>query len=348
MNRRFAKLLALVMVMAMMLCGCQIMDWLDAGGLSDLTGTAFADMEYTRPDMDALQQALEDCITASETETDAVALQEKVANEFYAKYNSFYTNYNLASIYYFKDLTDTYWEKEYNYCLDNSADVDAALEELNDTLAECPLKEELEELPYFGEGFFDAYAGESIWDEEFVALLDREAELESQYYQLSEESQSVAYYSEEFFQTYGTQMAELFVELIEVRQAQATHAGYDSYQEFAYDFHHYRDYTPQQAVGYLEEIGKELSPLYRTLDYSSIYLEMNPFSHERDTFAYVEECANKMGGTFQQAFDRIALVPQTLDLFLDARHGQQHLRDIPGRLLHILGGKAVKGEGRGG
>ncbi len=307
MNRRIAKLVALLMTLAMLLSGCQMVNWPNAGGLSDLMATPFDQMEYTRPDMDALRQALEECMAASETATNAVALQEKIVNEFDAKYYSFYTNYNLASIYYFKDMTDTYWETEYNYCLQNSAEVDAAVEELYDTLADCPLKEELEKLPYFGEGFFDAYEGESIWDDEFVALLDREAELESQYYQLSEEAQSAPYYSEAFFQTYGTQMAELFVELIEVRQAQATHAGYDSYQEFAYDFHHSRDYTPEQGELYLEQVSQELTPLYRRLVGNSydVYEKASVFSSEKSTYAYVKGCAKEMGGTFEKAFQRM-------------------------------------------
>ena len=306
MKRRIVKLFALMMTLVMLLSGCQAIEMLEnleTGGMTDLVSTPFDQMEYTRPDMDALQQSLEDCLAASETETDAVALKDKLAEEFYAKYSSFYTNYNLACIFYFKDMTDTYWETEYNFCLENSAEVDAAYEELNDTLADCPLADALEELEYFGEGFFDAYEGESIWDDEFVALLNRESELESRYYQLTEEAQSVTSYSEAFFQTYGIQMAELFVELIKVRQEQAKHAGYDSYQEFAYDFHHSRDYTPEEGERYLEEVGEKLSPLYRRLVGTDAYEIGRVFSSEKNTYNYVQGCAQAMGGTFQEAFE---------------------------------------------
>ena len=64
--------------------------------------------------------------------------------------------------------------------MSQSALVDQALEEYYRALAQGPAVKELEE--YFGEGFFENYTGESVWDEEFVAMWNREREIVSQYY----------------------------------------------------------------------------------------------------------------------------------------------------------------------
>ena len=70
-------------------------------------------------------------------------------------------------------MTDTYWESEYSYCLQNSGSVEAMLEEMLYALAACPLKDELVIDPTFGEGFFDSYVGQTLWDETFLALMDQ-------------------------------------------------------------------------------------------------------------------------------------------------------------------------------
>ena len=256
------KWLALVLALALLLSGCTMPNLEDlAGLLGAKLATPFSEMEYTRPDMAKMESLLTDCCQSAPTEKKVDTLLDKIW-AFYNAYNSFYTNYNLSSIHYFKDMTDIYWEQEYNYCLAQSAQVDAWLDELFYTLADCPLREELEASDSFGEGFFDSYVGESIWDETFTALMNRQAELEGQYYDLCAQAQEVDPYSEEFYSGYGAEMAQLFVDLVALRQEIAAYVGYEDYPSFAYDFYHYRDYTPAQAQAYLQEIGKTLVPLY--------------------------------------------------------------------------------------
>lgn len=299
------KIIAVCLILALLLCGCSasaMQNILQYVGtlLGYPTVTAFEDMAYIRPDMDAFRQQLDDCMEAAQTETKVNKLMDKIYT-LYGTYYDFHTACALSNIHYCQDLTDTYWEEEYNFCTENSAEVDAGMDQLLYALADCSLKDALEQEDFFGEGFFDEYQGDSIWDDTFTELMNQEAGLESEYYALSAQALDADYYSDAYFNTYGAQMAELFVELVALRQKIAAYAGYDSYLQFAYDFYYYRDYTPAQAQQFLDDIQRELVPLYTNLSYDvwSPYYDSCP---ESDTFAYVEECAAAMGGTVGEAF----------------------------------------------
>lgn len=303
MRKRNLRFLALVLAAMLLLTGCdgmleQVYQQMMA---PEWEVVAFSEMEYVRPDVAEHDAVLaESCRLAVEAEN-VDAVMEGVYT-YYEVYDRLYTSYCLANIHYSADLTDSYWEEEYNYCAQNIAVADAGLEELYRTLAASPYVEELEGDDYFGEGYFDAYQGESVWDEEFVALMEQEAQLESQYYTLSNEAMAAEYYSEEYFSVYGSQMEELFVELIALRQEIARQAGYESYPEFAYDMYHYRDFTPAQAQVYLEEVGQVLAPLYRQVMGADMWEDSYGYCGELETFNYVKTAAENMGGDIYDAF----------------------------------------------
>ena len=306
MKKRILCITAVCLVLAM-LTGCSVIQsYFDR--LSQLLGfsmTDFADMEYTRPDMDAFRAGLERCCADAEKETNIRKMQQIIL-DFYGLYEDFYTSYALAMIHYSKDLTDSYWEAENAFCTEHTAEVDAGLDRLYRVLAKSSLREELEGEDFFGPGFFEDYQGESIYDDTFNAMLTREAELVNQYYMVSSEAASAVYYSDAYFEYYGTKMATIFRDLVEVRQKMAAYAGYDSYPEFAYDFHHVRDYTVDQAQDYLQQIQTHLVPLYRQLNTSGYWnIQLQP-STEQETFAYVQAVANSMGGEIKAAFDDMA------------------------------------------
>lgn len=294
------KIVALCLAISMLFCGCSDLFAFLSGRLGGAL-THFDQMEYTRPDVEKIQSAVEDCCAfAMETEK-LTALEDKISECFWLC-NDFYTNYNLASIHYYADTSDIYWEQENDFCLERTPLVDAAVEELYYALADCPFREELEQSELFEEGFFDAYLEGEAPSDEYVALQEREAELLNEYYDLNTESQSVGYYTEEFFETYGRQMGDVFVEMVKVRQEMATEAGYDSYLDYAYDYVHGRDYTPQQARAYLEEISRELVPLYMQMETSALFPQTGLCS-QMQMYSYVENCASTIGGSVKEAFE---------------------------------------------
>ena len=305
------KIIALFCVLAVMLAGCgmDIQEYLQnvAGEIPESSGTskesyiAFADMEYTRPDMDVLMQSLDAACEAAEGE-DFDEIIDKIY-EFYEEYDSFYTNLSLADIYCSADLTDTHWDEEYGYCMENSGRVDAALEELYYALAASPCREKLEGKDYFGEGYFDSYEGENLWDEEFTTLLEQEAELQNRYYELSTLGLEYDSASEEYYTACGNDMMELLVELIRVRQEMAAFWGYNDYVQFATDYYYYRDYTPQQTEDYLEEIRQELVPVYTHVYASGPEASFAAYCTEQKTYDFVSNAAKNMGGKVEEAFD---------------------------------------------
>ena len=279
MKNRVLRLLALMLAAVVLLAGCGRYPHFD-------------DIAYERPDVVELEQLMEQTVQAAETETDVKKLMESVY-DYYDQYHWFYTNYSLANIHYSGDLTDIYWEQEYNWCMDKSAQVDAGFDRLMYALADCSLREELEAEEYFGEDYFDEYEGESIWDETFTDLMDQESALITQYYSLS---------SQEYDLQTRTQMEELFTKLVKLRYRIAQYAGYDSYVDFAYDFYYYRDYTPEQERALLEQIRQELVPVYREVAVSDVWDLWGKASAEEENLEFVRGCVVEMGGVLKDAF----------------------------------------------
>lgn len=297
--KKFGFRLMSLFLAVLLLAGCgnvqQMLDY-----ISD-DYTAYADMEYIRPNLSEMQRILDDALLAAQGDSTPRLLDCIYAfNDFY---DDFYTNYSLADIRYSGDLTDIYWEDEYNFCVQNSAAVDAALEELYYALAKSPCREELETDDYFGEGFFDSYEGENSWDTQFTALLEQEAELQSRYYDLSMTALDYEFGTEAYYDACGEEMAQLLVELIGLRQQIAAYWGYDDYVQFANDFYYYRDYTPEESSLYLAQIQQELVPLYTEVSNSSNWDSGNTYCTEEETYAYVRDMAQAMGGTVLEAFE---------------------------------------------
>ena len=180
--------------------------------------------------------------------------------------------------------------------------MDAALEALYYALAKSPCREALESDQYFGAGFFDSYEGENMWGDEFTALLDAESALQSQYYTLSTQALDFESGTAEYYDAFADDMAQLLVELIEVRQEIADCWGYTDYVQFAGDFYYYRDYTPGEMDEYLEAIQQELVDLYRHMDEENWAAAYESCS-ERQTLSYVRQVAKNMGGTIWEAFE---------------------------------------------
>lgn len=320
MKKRVLRALALILALALLLSGCMDGDYAEEIQLfRELTGirapeetvsrengsggtATYADMEYIRPDLEALERSLENAKDLAATGDDPDEIEDAVY-DYYDLYNSFYTNYNLAYICYCADLTDRFWEAEYNYCDAQTATVDAQLDSIFYALADSPLRSTLETDDYFGEDAFADYDGESIYTDEFVALLDRETELTGEYYDLNAQALGTDYYSDEYFNTYEPLMGQVLVELVEVRQALAACAGYDTYPEFAYDYYYYRDYTPEEALAYTDEIQDELADVYRRANNSNVWSLISQYASASTARRYVADFAEAMGGEVQEAFD---------------------------------------------
>ena len=299
MRKVWLAILALCLTVSLVLGGCALFD----GGFL-MPNIKFENMRYTRPNVSALRSAAQKVQDQIPEQKNVERLMEDVF-AFYECYHDFYTNYALADIYYCKDLTDIYWGEEYQYCLDAATEVNSILDRMLYALADSELVEQLEADNYFGAGFFDDFQGESVWTEAFTALAEQEAQLQSRYYELNALASGEDPYSDAYYENYGAQMAELYVQLVGVRQEMAKEAGYEDYASFAYDYYYYRDYTPAQAAVLTEQVLEYLVPVYRQLAGNPVWYLGATQSTEKETFLYVKETAKAMGGTVYQAFRRM-------------------------------------------
>ena len=289
------RVLIVCILTACMLWGCVP----QFGGYGPVDVIHYDDMEYTRPDMLALEQALADAKAAAAGDNLQQILRE--IHELYDLYDSYYTNYNLADIRYCADLRDSYWEEESNFCARNAATVDAALDSLYRALAKSPCRETLEADAYFGPGYFDSYEDGAGWPAEFLRMLEKEAQLQNEYYDLSQQAQAWEYGSTAYLDACAENMGNLLADLIRVRREIAAYWGYSDYVAFATDFYHYRDYTAEQITAYFAQIRQELVTLYREVGGSDIW-ENFRYASEAEVYGYVREMARNMGGTVQEAF----------------------------------------------
>jgi len=306
MNRILRGATAVLLVITL-LTGCagpslrqRMEERMSTGQTEDYTGITNADLIYTRPDLEELERLKDQVVALAENGT--VRETVNAVYDFYDAYDWFYTFYALADIRYSADLTDPYWEEEYTFCMDAYPRVDAALEDIYYALAASPLREKLESDILFGQGFFDSYDGENLWDEEFLELLERESDLSNRYYDLTGESLEEEPGSRGYYDRWGEELGQLLVELIAVRKEQADYWGYDSYPEFAWDFYYDRDFTPEQALSLYGEIFRELVPLYRETVDSAVWDGAYAPAREENTFAYVRTTAENLGGTIWDAF----------------------------------------------
>ena len=228
------RFLAAVLALILLLTGCSVETPAFLKMLvASYVPTHFDDMEYTRPDVEALLDSVDTCESAADAEHFA-ELALAVTNCLML-YNEYLTNYQLANIHYYNDMTDIYWSDEYNFCLDYNSEISAAVDQMLYVLADSPHREALESDELFGEDYFDDYDGESLWDETFTGLMDQENLLMTDYYDLSAQAAEVE--DAEFRTVYAPLIGEVLVKLVVLRQEIAAYAGDDSYQAFAYDFY---------------------------------------------------------------------------------------------------------------
>ena len=286
-KRLAALLLALAMLVS--LCGCDIYDVYDiydaffaeddksAAELISKTGNggrdnivSFDEMEYKRPDIDALKakaQDVEDLLGNFFKVKDVIVELDK----FVDLYNNFYTMMNLACVRYDMDTRDEFYFEEYSYCTEAAGDVEYLTDEL---LLDCSNSSMCDYLDkhFFGGLLEEQYSvtdGTGYTPSDELAELERmEAELESDY------SELYADYSNDFdngrFKKQNSEIGKIYIELIKLRHDIAEQRNMKSYEELAY-LDNGRDYTAADLDGYIEAIKQFIVPLYKKADSKKMY-----------------------------------------------------------------------------
>lgn len=332
-KRRISLIAALLAVLLLAGCGSikqAAEEFIDSISILPGSGTRhspgiihFDDMEYVRPDLEALRA---DIAAAEEALDEGLPFLKvkRLLDSCFDGYYSYYTMYTLADIRSCQDLTDEYYASEYNWCGENFAVVQQLFDELYYACAASALAEELEE-KYFWEGFREEYsdADSSYYTNPVVELMQEESALIAEYRALSadptierdgieENYMDVLWelegeeYNEalvQYYEKYNQSFADIFIRLVDVRNRQADVLGFESYEQMQYYFYFERDYTPEQAAGYVADIKEYMVPLYKEIMADSPYDQLwyNALS-EKELLDILDTVAGQIGGQVEEAF----------------------------------------------
>ena len=334
MKKRKKALLSLLLAL-LMLTGCggagqtgkslaEAISSFSLGGAQHSLGMVhFADMAYTRPDLEALRA---DVAAAEEALTSGVPFMKTrgLLDSCFDGYYSYYTMYTLADIRSCQDLTDEFYAAEYSWCGENYAVVQQLFDELYYACAASSLARELEE-KYFWEGFQEQYsdADSSYYSDLAVELMQEESALISEYRALSADPTIERDGAEEnyldvlwelegeeynqalvqYYEKYNQRFADIYIRLVDVRNRLADTLGFESYEQMQYYFYFERDYTPEQAAGYVADIKEYMVPLYKEVMADSPYGQLwyNALS-EKELLGIMDTVAGQIGGQVEEAF----------------------------------------------
>ena len=332
---------ALLLAALLLTSGCSLLTELIDAAMADPTGQTeqsgqsgstgrrpkFSEIPYERPDLDAYTAAYEGLI--ADLEENRLTAEEAVARleEVYDAYDDFYTMDAVAELRYYHDVTDSFYADECDWFLESEPTVDQLFEELCYASANCAMAETLDK-EFWGGWVIDSYGGEeesASMDPEYLALAQRENAILAEYRRAMadptvtwkgeersfwelEQDDSISYdeWAEIrtlYYDKYEPIVGEIYIRLVGVRQEQAAFFGYDSYEDFAYDWLYGRDYSPDQTEVLLQEIRTELAPLYAELSLNDRWDELRYTEvNEKENLEALGTAARAMGGKIRLAF----------------------------------------------
>lgn len=282
----------------------------------------FSEMEYARPDVAAMYRDFDALIEAAGTTDRAEELLEAYY-KLYDRYVDFYTMDTLANVRYSLKTTDAFYKAEYDFCENETPNVEEKLEALNKALAASPARDQLEE-EYFGSGYFEQYDDYEVYtNPEYLRLSQEEAALLSEYRALTADMQvsfqgetkpldewleTDDYYTyigalQAYYDSYNTSVGELFVRLVKVRQQLAAALDYDSYADYSFDVTYTRDYSPEQGVEFLNGIRTHLVPvLEKAMPQFGVSSPSFGGASEQSVMEMVASAAQTIGGSVWDAY----------------------------------------------
>ncbi len=280
----------------------------------------FSQIQYVAPDSEPVIRGYGSVQAMVE---EGKASSEEIIDAFEAVFEEhlfFDTMHSYAYIRYSLDLSNSYYDEEYNRCEELSPLINQAQEKCYVAMCSSPLREELEE-EYFGEDFFLFYDENRIYSKDSVVkLMQKESELQSQYLALQNEptvlwkgaetsldslledptlpyEDYLAVY-QAYYGKYTPLAADLYAQLIRVRKEIAKELEYDSYADFAHSCLYSRDYSQEQVDRYCDDIADELPSLLFTaimaqgdLPHKSMSQSLEVFTNTVDSFGGVIKTA---------------------------------------------------------
>lgn len=370
MKKRTISLLSMLLAV-LLLAGCGSIkqaaeEFAQSAGSFSFSGTQhspgiihFDDMEYSRPDLDALRADIAAVEEGLDSGLSFLKIK-RLLDSCYEDYYSYYTMYTLADIRSCQDLTDGYYAAECGWCAENFAVVQQLFDRLYYSCAASSMAEDLED-KYFWEGFVEQYsdAESSYYSDLAVELMQEESALITEYRALAAnptiehngieenyldvlwdlEGEEYDQALVQYYEKYNQSFADIFIRLVDVRNRMADLLGFESYEQMQYIYYFERDYSPEQAAGYVADIKEYMVPLYTQVmandPYGRLWYNDLPENELLDT---MDAVAGQIGGQVKEAFDfmsRYGLYDVSVSTKKVAMSFQSYLSDYEAPFLFL-------------
>lgn len=285
---------------------------------------SFPEMEYSRPDIDELR-ADTDAVINAVSRGCTLRKAAKLIDRCYTGFYNFQSMSVIAGIRADQHTADEYYAEESLWCENNMYIAQQLMEDMYYACAESRFAKKLEK-NYFWEGFCEDYSDENslIYSDECVELMQQESELKAEYYALMADpiirldgdevhfKDCIAYpgsfdYNRAmrvFCEQYNERISDIYIRLIRVRKAMAELMGYESYEQMQYDYFFRRDFTPEEAQRYIEDVKTYIVPLGILLEQEDVFNFASADAMDSNqALKAVETAARSMGGDIEEAFD---------------------------------------------
>ncbi len=276
----------------------------------------YSDMEYVRPDANALTEDIAhliELITSEKSFTDQSRLFTSINKDL----ANFRTMASLAEIRYYTDTTDEFYKEENKLLGDEYIGIYDKICELLDTIADSKFKNNYER-SFFGIGYFKDWEPMDKSDA-VTELLKKEQALIAEYQEeLSNPSFTVDINdigvlatidsinqidpTEILIQKYNERLGGIYVKIVKTRLELAKELGTD-YISYAYK-NLDRDYTPEEANAYMNGIIEHVLPVISNINADDSVL--NTPADTITSFYHLSLAAGKMGDIISGAFDHMS------------------------------------------
>jgi oligoendopeptidase F len=286
-----------------------------------------SEMEYVRPDNEEVKQII------SELESlIAECYRYKSAEEFLKDYYPIMTRMRkinaMYHLTYFRrdlDQTDSYYQKEFEYCLEVYSSISQKEWELMSYLADTSYSEDLETL-LFGKGFFDQYTSTLNYTDNAWSYYDQIQALGNDFLFLTKE-QKTTYNGETktlnewlesdsedvtlnavcaYIEQYHDNAAAIYINILKASRNFAKEIGYKNYADYIYDISYNKDYTAEEIESFNKYIKTYLVPIAKQIYQKSpgiladIKFERYPFPKDTDPTKFLSSACRKMGGLIEE------------------------------------------------
>lgn len=239
----------------------------------------YTEMEYKRPDVEALKQTINGLIEDAKT-ADSFSDIQKLENEFGTDFEEFSTMSSLAQLKTYQNVNDTYFEEEFRFIEEHSADISTLVNQYIRVIVEGPYANDYRE--WVGDYYFQSLLDMLLLDSPEVTDLKKQRNLLAADYNKLISTITIAddtgkeytmddiFYIEDydtridlysqFLEINSPQFAAIYLEMIQLDKQTSEILGFETAADMYY-LSYTRDYTPAQAMDYMQEIKSIFTPM---------------------------------------------------------------------------------------